>query len=52
MPMGQGPAPFTGDREITAIGWDKYGFVSFAVPDPLPCTVIAVMGSLDLEVRS
>lgn len=52
MPQDQGPAPFTGDREVLALGYDKYGFISFHVDKPLPCTLIAVMGTVDLEVRA
>ena len=52
MPTGQGVAPFTGDREVMAMGHDRYGYISFTVPQPLPCTIIAVYGTVDTEVRS
>jgi hypothetical protein len=47
----QGVAPFTGDREVLALGYDKYGFISFHVDQPLPCTLVGLMGTVDLEVR-
>lgn len=49
MPQNQGPAVFTGDRVVNALGYDTYGMISFVVPDPLPCTIIAVYGTLDVE---
>lgn len=53
MPMDQGVAPFTGDRETgLVLGWDKYGFISFEAPDPLPCTIIGIFGAVDTEVRA
>jgi hypothetical protein len=52
MPMDQGPAPFTGDREVLALGYDRYGFISFEIDQPLPATIIAILGTVDTEVRA
>jgi hypothetical protein len=51
MPMNQGPAPFTGDREVMALGFDRYGFIGFEADQPLPVTIIAIMGTIDTEVH-
>ena len=52
MPMDQGVAPFSGDRQCpTPLGWDRRGMVSFEVPDPLPCTLIGIFGTLDSETQ-
>jgi hypothetical protein len=52
MPQNQGVAPFTGDREVMALGYDRFGMVSFVVDKPLPATVLGVLGVLDTEVQS
>lgn len=45
--MGFAPALFTGDKEISHLGWDD-GKVSIRQVQPLPSTVLAIMGVLDL----
>lgn len=44
--MGMAPALFTGDKEISHLGWDD-GRVFVRQPQPLPSTVLAIMGVLD-----
>lgn len=51
MPQNQGVAPFTGDREVTPLGWDGYGFVGFEVDQPLPCEIVGILGTVDAEAE-
>jgi hypothetical protein len=51
MAMDQGVAPFSGDREVQPLGWDRTGTITFDVDQPLPCTLLGLMGSLEQEVR-
>jgi len=46
---GQGIGPFTGDVRILEQGWDRAGIIRIAQPDPLPCTVLAVGGSIEAD---
>ena len=38
--------PFTGDKHISNLGWDKDGFVTIELTQPLPATVLAIYGRL------
>jgi hypothetical protein len=51
MPVNQGVAPFTGDRKVQPLGYDHYGFLSFVVDQPLPCTIVGLFGTLDAEAE-
>ena len=45
--MGFAPALFSGDKDIPHLGWDD-GKVTVRQTDPLPSTVLAITGVLDL----
>lgn len=51
MPQNQGVAPFSGDREVTPLGWDRMGMIEFYVDQPLPATILGIMGVLDAEAE-
>ena len=51
MPMDQGVGLYTGDVEVTPLGWSGLGLISFVSDQPLPSTVIGIYGTLDQEVR-
>lgn len=44
-----GAGPFTGDVRINERGWDDRGQIVIEQVDPLPCTVLALGGSLEAE---
>ena len=46
---GQGIGPFTGDVRVLEQGWDRAGIIRIEQPDPLPCTVLAVGGSIEAD---
>jgi hypothetical protein len=53
MPQNQGVAPYSGDRECLPLGgWDRAATIDFVVDQPLPCTLLALMGLVDTEVIS
>jgi|TARA_R110000772_G_scaffold89670_1_gene185658 hypothetical protein len=45
-PMGQSIAPFSGDKRVTNLGWDREGQVTIEQRQPLPMTVLGVTGTL------
>jgi hypothetical protein len=48
-PMDHGGAPFTGDTFVDTYGWDTNLTITFAQRQPLPATVLALVGQLDVE---
>jgi hypothetical protein len=48
-PMDEGLQLREGDAEVTSLGWTKEGYITLEQTQPLPCTIIAVMGRLDVE---
>jgi hypothetical protein len=51
MPMDQGPAPYSGERDIVPLGWSGQGVISFIADQPVPSTVLAIYGLLDQEAE-
>jgi hypothetical protein len=49
MPQDQGVVPFSGDKEVTPLGFSQRAVVEFIVDQPLPCTLISLFGTLDIE---
>jgi hypothetical protein len=49
MPMDEGLRPFTGEKLLSVFGWDREGFITFTQPQPLPATVLGIVGLLDVE---
>lgn len=47
--MDRGIPLFTGDREVSNLGWDKQGRILFEQNQPLPATVLALTGQIDYE---
>lgn len=47
-PMDQGPPAFTGDKKISNLGWSREGLLSFEQELPLPATLLAYYGELDV----
>lgn len=52
MPMGQGLPPFTGDKDITPLGWSRKALISFVADQPLPCTVLGIIGTVDAAAEA
>jgi hypothetical protein len=48
-PMDHGVAPFTGDTFVDTYGWDTTLTLTFAQRQPLPATVLGLVGQLDVE---
>jgi hypothetical protein len=44
--MGEGLATFTGDRKDILLGWDRDARITIQQTQPLPCTVLGVIGTL------
>jgi hypothetical protein len=51
MAMDQGVALFSGDKEVTPLGWSGMGVIDFAVDQPLPCTVVGLIALVDQEAE-
>lgn len=51
MPMGQGAAPFSGDKDIVPLGWSGHGVITFVADEPLPSTILGIYGLLDSEAQ-
>lgn len=47
--MDEGLLLREGDAEVTNLGWTKEGYITIEQAQPLPCTILAVMGELDVE---
>ncbi|HIN73936.1 MAG TPA: hypothetical protein EYM94_03990 [Gammaproteobacteria bacterium] len=45
-PMNQGVAPFSGDKRVTNLGWDRDGIIEIRQEQPLPMTILSVHGTL------
>jgi len=45
----EGAGPYTGDIRINERGWDRRGQIVIEQVDPLPCTVLALGGSIEVE---
>jgi hypothetical protein len=45
----EGAGPYTGDIRINERGWDRRGQITIEQVDPLPCTVLALGGSIEAE---
>jgi hypothetical protein len=50
-PMDHGVRPYTGDAFVDTYGWDTDITITFAQRQPLPATVLGVVGQLDIEVE-
>lgn len=50
-PQNQGPPPFSGDRKVQPLGWDVDGVVTFVADQPVPCTLVGIIGVLDVEAE-
>jgi hypothetical protein len=47
---GEATEPFSGDIVMTPpLGWDKAGRITVEQPNPQPCTVLAISGSLQVD---
>ena len=44
--MGQPIPPFTGDKRVTNLGWDRDGQIVIEQTQPLPMTVLGITGTL------
>ena len=44
--LGTAPAPYTGDVEVTNLGWDTDGRIKIEQSLPLPAEVVCITGSL------
>lgn len=47
--MDAGIPPRDGDYEVTNLSWDRDGHIIIEQPDGLPCTILAVIGQLEVE---
>lgn len=45
-PMGQNIQPFTGDKRVANLGWDREGQIIIEQDQPLPMTVLGLTGTL------
>ena len=45
-PLGTNIEPFTGDKRVTNLGWDKDGQIVIEQTQPLPLTVLGITGTL------
>ena len=45
-PMDQSPPLFTGDKQVSQLGWDTDAWITITQEQPLPCTVLALTGIL------
>jgi hypothetical protein len=45
----EGAGPYTGDVRINERGWDRRGQIAIEQVDPLPCTVLAIGGSIEVD---
>jgi hypothetical protein len=45
-PVGQNIEPFTGDKRVSNLGWDREGQVIVEQTQPLPFTVLGITGTL------
>lgn len=51
-PNSQGVPPFSGDiGPAVLLGTNTRGMVSFAVEDPLPCTILGIYGTAEVEAE-
>lgn len=51
MPQNQGPGVFSGDKKVTPLGFDTEGAIAFVVDQPLPCTLVGIIGVLEVEAE-
>jgi len=49
--MDEGPALFTGDKEVSGQGWDTDGYLTFSQSYPAPMTILGIFGDLELGGR-
>jgi hypothetical protein len=47
--MDEGLLLRTGDAEVKTLGWSREGYITLEQIQPLPCTIIAVRGKLEVE---
>jgi hypothetical protein len=47
----EGLAPFSGDKDVTVLGWNGHGMVAFVSDKSMPCTLLGIYGILDQENR-
>lgn len=45
----EGIGPYTGDVRISEQGWDRSNIITIEQRDPLPCTVLAIGGSIEAD---
>jgi len=45
-PMDEAPPPFSGDVDITNLGWDTDGYITIEQPYPLPVEIVCLTGTL------
>lgn len=52
MPMDQGLPPFTGDKRVVTLGWSTDAGLTFVADQPVPCTLLGLIGVLDVAAEA
>jgi hypothetical protein len=48
-PMDTATQPYTGVKEVQLLGWDEEAQITYTQDDPLPATILALFGTLQVE---